>query len=59
MATLETLLCGVAILAVALRSHGTTLVLGGLAALGCSRMAGPTEVAAFDKLAGAGDQRGG
>jgi hypothetical protein len=32
MATLETFLCGLAILAVALESHGTALVLGGLAA---------------------------
>ena len=32
MATLETFLSGLAILAVALESHGTTLVVGGLAA---------------------------
>jgi hypothetical protein len=32
MATFETLLGGLAILAVALESHGTALVLGGLAA---------------------------
>jgi hypothetical protein len=32
IATLETLLCGLAILAVALESHGTALVFGGLAA---------------------------
>ena len=32
MTTFETLLCGLAVLAVALESHGTALVLGGLAA---------------------------
>jgi hypothetical protein len=32
MATLETLLCGLPVLAVALESHGSALVLGGLAA---------------------------
>jgi hypothetical protein len=32
MTTLETLLCGPAVLAVALESHGTALVFGGLVA---------------------------